>query len=137
MAEPPPRRQLSDLVMKRRKELGLGLRPLAAASADPATGKGLHFSWISDLERNTQAEAPNDREMAALARGLKLSLAELTIASAEQWGGIRAIVVPHPDKPGQVVKVILSVEGLTTDALRKVIADSLDVFRDTSATDAP
>ncbi|WP_042400288.1 helix-turn-helix domain-containing protein [Streptacidiphilus carbonis] len=125
MAQPPPRTNLSDLVHAYRTDNGINLDAFAKACVLPDGDSTLSRSWINQLENNTFNEIPKPMRLEALATGMDMDPREVTIVAIEQWLGIRAIVRPHPTKPGQKVKVILSIEGLSDDEIDKVVADSV------------
>lgn len=90
MAELSARTDLSDLVRRRRAELGIGQRDLAARCIDPETGQALvSFAWISKIERGlSTVDAPKLPTLRALAAGLSVPLRVVQQAAAAQFMGV-------------------------------------------------
>ncbi|MEU8886682.1 XRE family transcriptional regulator [Streptomyces sp. NPDC048442] len=80
--------QLSDLVRRRRAELGISLRTLAERSIDPLSGEQAKFGWISKLENNKPTDTPSEELLRALAAGLELPLRVVQEAAAAQYLGM-------------------------------------------------
>lgn len=88
------RTDLADLVRARMAELGIGLRPLAAASIDPeAPGAGPLWTrgTLSNLLAGERVKAPRLPELRALAAGLTLPLRALQDAAGAQFLGIETV----------------------------------------------
>lgn len=87
MAEQHSSTDLSRLVYDRRRELGLSLRDLAAASLDPETGEQLKYSWLHRLERGERVIPPELPQLRAFAAGLRLPLSVVQDAAGAQFHG--------------------------------------------------
>ncbi|MBH1932925.1 helix-turn-helix domain-containing protein [Streptomyces sp. AV19] len=82
---------LSDLVKKRREELRLSLKAVAARTAGPDGEPLLKYSWIHRLETRQKVNAPYLPELEALARALELPLWKLQDAAGAQFFGINTV----------------------------------------------
>lgn len=90
MAELTARTDLSDLVRRRRAELGVGLRELRDRCIDPETGEvPFSFAWIGKVERALPTvDAPKLPVLRALAAGLNVPLRIVQQAAAAQYMGV-------------------------------------------------
>lgn len=79
------RTDFSDLIRRRRAELGISLRDLAARCIDPETGEGVKHAWISKVENAGSVDAPRPAILRALSAGLGIPLRTLQEAAAAQF----------------------------------------------------
>lgn len=106
MADLPPRRELSDLVRRRRADLELPLRDLAKKCILPGTDRTLDHTWINQLENGKIPRMPSPDQLEALAKGLELKSRSVKLAAAQQYLDIYPVEVPHPDDPSRIVTLI-------------------------------
>ena len=87
MAEQTVRTDLSDLVRRRRAELGLALRPFADRCIDPDTGTvPFKYAWVSKVEKaDPTVVAPPRSWLRALAAGLSVPVPLVRQAAAAQF----------------------------------------------------
>lgn len=115
------RSDLADLVQARMAELGIGLRPLAAASIDPedpSAGPLWTRGTLSNLMAGERVKAPRLPELRALAAGLRLPLRALQDAAGAQFFGIDTVYADD-----QQTRVLLRhFDQLGEDDRAKVIA---------------
>ncbi|MDI9885879.1 XRE family transcriptional regulator [Streptomyces sp. HNM0645] len=123
---PPPtsteRTDLADLVRDRMAELGIGLRPLAAASIDPENPAGGPL-WTRPTLQNflgdrKRIKAPGPAELRALAAALQLPLRDVQDAAAAQFFGMDALYSPDES----VRAMVRNFEALGPEDRQKVIA---------------
>lgn len=90
MAEQTDRTDLSDLVRRRRAELGLSGRDLRDRCIDPVTSEvPFSYPWLSKVERAIASVAPPKLPLLrALAAGLGLPLSIVRDAALAQYMGI-------------------------------------------------
>ncbi|MFJ2515642.1 XRE family transcriptional regulator [Streptomyces griseoviridis] len=89
-----PRKDLSDLVRRRRLELGLSWRSLSAACVDPEQverGSLWGRTTLDTLSRGGHIKTPKLPELRALAAGLQLTLGEVQEANGSQFYGVDTV----------------------------------------------
>ncbi|MEU6649462.1 XRE family transcriptional regulator [Streptomyces sp. NPDC046900] len=79
------RTDFSDLIRRRRAELGISLRDLAARAIDPDTGEDVKHAWINKAEKAGSVDAPRPATLRALSVGLGIPLRTLQEAAAAQF----------------------------------------------------
>ncbi|MFE0039464.1 XRE family transcriptional regulator [Streptomyces sp. NPDC059015] len=117
----PERTDLADLVRDRMAELGIGLRPLAAASIDPenpAAGPLWTRPTIQKFLSGGKIKAPGPAELRALAAALQLPLRDVQDAAAAQYFGMDALY----SSDGTVRAMVHDFEALSPEDRQKVIA---------------
>ena len=87
MAEQETSYALSDLVKRRRAELGLSLRKLAERCTYAGEQQWTH-STIENLEKRRGVQPPQVPELHALSNGLELPLRQIQDAAGAQYFGI-------------------------------------------------
>lgn len=89
MAEQDTTYALSDLVKRRRAELGLSLRKFAEACIDPETRiQEIKHSWVDRLEKRLPVIPVGLPEVRALAEGLRVPRRVVQDAAGAQFLGI-------------------------------------------------
>lgn len=89
---PTERRQLSDLISRRKTDLGLSYEDLAARCVDPETGEQtVRYSWMHRLVSTGQVKAPDVAQLRGLAAGLGVPLRSVQDAAAAQFFGMDAV----------------------------------------------
>lgn len=116
---------LSDLVRRRRAELGLSLRKFAERCVDPDTGmQEIKFGVVDRLERRESVTPLQLPELRALAAGLQVPLGDVQDAAGEQFLGIRTQGADGDRRIRMITTRALSLDDDGRDRLL-AIADAL------------
>jgi transcriptional regulator with XRE-family HTH domain len=116
---------LSDLVRRRRAELGLSLRKFADRCIDPDTGEQeLKYGIIDRLERREAVTPFQLPELRALAAALQLPLGDVQDAAGEQFLGIRTRDIDADHRIRMITTRAMSLDDAGRDRLL-AIADAL------------
>ncbi|MFE3657306.1 XRE family transcriptional regulator [Streptomyces sp. NPDC059165] len=127
------RTDLADLVRARMEELGIALRPLAAASIDPENpdaGPLWTHPTLANLINGARVKPPRLPELRALAAGLRLPLRDLQDAAAAEYFGIVAVYTDD-----RQARVLLRHFDQLSDADRAKIVKIAEDFRRRTQTD--
>ncbi|MFJ8154848.1 hypothetical protein [Streptomyces sp. NPDC094468] len=120
-----PRTQLTDLLKRRRAELGVGVGKIAERSVDPETGKDVKRGRIWRLEGNEEGgiTPPDFWELRALAAGYELPLERLQDAAGSQFHGRD----PLRSGSGEAVAYVRKLDSLPPDQRERLLSliDSL------------
>ncbi|MFC9681341.1 XRE family transcriptional regulator [Streptomyces sp. NPDC056948] len=81
------RTDFTDLLRRRRQELGLSLRKMEALCLDPVSGEQAKFGWLSKVERGQSVDTPKEDLIKALSIGYRLPEGVLKAAAARQFLG--------------------------------------------------
>jgi transcriptional regulator with XRE-family HTH domain len=120
MAEQETSYALSDLVKRRRAELGYSLRTLADRCVDPVTGEQRYSrGTIDNLEKRAPVTPPQLPDLRALEAGLRLPLSQIQDAAGEQFLGIRTTSV---DADGRVRLLAHRASSMSPEDLGRLLA---------------
>lgn len=120
MAEQETTHALSDLVKRRRSELGLSLRRLAEQCIDPGTGiQEIKHAWVERLEKREPVTPPRLPGLKALAEGLRLPLREIQDAAGSQFLGIATTDL---DSDGRIRVLMNWASDLPAEDLERLVA---------------
>lgn len=115
---PTGRRQLSDLITRRKEKIGASYEDLAARCIDPETGRqAVKYSWLHRLATTGQVKPPDVDQLRALAVGLDVPLRTVQDAAAAQYFGLDAVYTEDE----QVRTALYHFEELSPEDRRKVI----------------
>lgn len=124
MTEAAARTDLSDLVRRRRAELGLALRTLADRCIDPDTGLvEWKYGTLDRLEKGLAITPPILPQLRALAEGLQVVLGVVQDAAGAQYFGIDTQRGTSPEARA----LMLNLEQLTP-ADRAKVADLIETW---------
>ncbi|MGW0131950.1 XRE family transcriptional regulator [Streptomyces sp. NPDC003299] len=79
------RTDFTDLLRRRRAELGHSLRVMESRSVDPVTGEQAKFGWLSKVERGESVDPPKIERLRAIAAGYELPVRILQLAATQQF----------------------------------------------------
>lgn len=120
MAEQEMSYALSDLVKRRRAELGYSLRTLADRCIDPVTRERRYsHSTIENLEKRSSVTPPKLADLRALEVGLKLPLRQIQDAAGEQFLGITTAEL---DGDGRVRVLMYRANMMSVEDRERLIA---------------
>lgn len=127
---------LSDLVRRRRSELGYSLRKLAERCIDDETGvQEIKHAWIERLEKREPVIPPQTPQLRALGIGLRLPLRDIQDAAGEQFLGIQTRQI---GSDGRVRLLLNRASQMSEEDLGRLLAISetfpLDAERDQSGS---
>lgn len=121
------RTDLADLVRAQMAELGIGLRPLAAASIDPedpASGPLWTRGTLSNLLAGERVKAPRLPELRALSAALRLPLRAVQDAAGAQFFGIDTVYAED-----QQTRVLLQHFDQLSEADRAKVIAMVEAYR--------
>lgn len=119
-----PRPALSELVKRRRAELGLSYVKLAQRCVDPETGEQtVKDSWLHRLETGLKVLAPEYPAIVGLSTGLQLPLHVVQAAAGEQFFGISTV----EGESGRARALVARADRLTPEQV-DALARFLDVL---------
>lgn len=127
MTEAEARTDFSDLVRRRRADLGLGLRTLADRCIDPETGAvEWKYGTLDRLEKGLVITPPNLPQLRALAAALQVPLGVVQDAAGRQYFGIDTTRGEDPETRA----LIYGIEELSPEDKARV-RDLIDTWRTT------
>lgn len=123
------RTDFSDLLRRRRAELGLSLRDMEGRSVNPETGIQAKFGWLSKVENGKPVDTPKEDLIKALSIGYRLPEEVLKAAAAAQFLGYdpasESDVVWSGDLSTRII--VAHVEGMSEED-RRQLADIAETF---------
>ncbi|MEU5077065.1 hypothetical protein AB0G76_36780 [Streptomyces asoensis] len=114
---PERRTQLSDLLKKRRAELGESLDVIAPKAVDPTSGTRVPRGKLYRLERADKVTPPVYEELAALAAAYRLPVEAMQDAAGAQFHGVD----PLRSGTGEAVAYVRKLDSLPAEQRERLL----------------
>ncbi|MFE1926496.1 hypothetical protein ACFW91_28545 [Streptomyces asoensis] len=114
---PERRTQLSDLLKKRRAELGESLDVIAPKAVDPTSGTRVPRGKLYRLERADKVTPPVYEELAALAAAYRLPIEAMQDAAGAQFHGVD----PLRSGTGEAVAYVRKLDSLPAEQRERLL----------------
>ncbi|MFJ3021423.1 XRE family transcriptional regulator [Streptomyces tendae] len=129
MTEQGQRTDFSDLLKRRRAELGYSLRDMEDRCVAPDGADRPKFAWLSKVERGLSVDPPKEQRIKAIAVGYELPVRVLQVAAARQFFGYD----PTADSAAvwsddMTTRIIVARAEEMSDEDRRQLADIAETF---------